>query len=96
MLPLERVTVSVGDDGFAKFGGSEVQYLSDTGEPAIPYMIVRTLLPPEADPATAVAAVKNRRFEEQPGTWQIRPTPQRGYENSRQGAGRLAGGPNPL
>jgi len=74
-LPLERVTVSVDDDGFAKFGGSEVQYLSDTGEPAIPYMIVRIVLPPEADPATAVAAVKNRRFEEQPGTWQIRPTP---------------------
>ncbi len=74
-LPRETVAVSVGGDGFARFTGSELQYLSDTGEPGIPYLVVKMVLPPDADPATVTATLKNVRLEKQPGTWQVRPIP---------------------
>lgn len=74
-LPREIVTVSVGEDGLASFAGNELQYLSDPGEPAIPYAVVKLVLPPDASPSSVVATMEKERFEEQPGTWQVRPMP---------------------
>ncbi|MCP4348991.1 MAG: hypothetical protein GY795_26220 [Desulfobacterales bacterium] len=62
-LPAVDVTVSKDADGYAKFSFSDpergsVQFISRTGEPAIPYLIVKALLPPGADLATVEVDIK--------------------------------------
>ncbi|MCP4110889.1 MAG: hypothetical protein GY749_36110 [Desulfobacteraceae bacterium] len=62
-IPAVDITVSKDADGYAKFSFSDpergsVQFISRTGEPAIPYLIVKALLPPGADLLTVQVEIR--------------------------------------
>jgi len=78
-LPRVNVTVTKDADGFAKFAGEGIQYLSQPGEPAIPYLVVKALLPPGADLSTLQVNVERAAVTsaavQSTEAWEIRPMP---------------------
>lgn len=74
-IPSLPVTITEDAQGFAEFSGENIQYLSRTGEPMLPYQVVSVLLPPDADLATVSASVVGEELEEMPGYWEVRPKP---------------------
>lgn len=74
-LPDLDVKVLADSRGYAVFSGTNLQYLSQTGEPALPSYIVKVLLPPDADPATLQVQLSGLEFHPVPGSWEVRPTP---------------------
>ncbi len=74
-IPVEPVTVAVDTDGFARFSGKKVQYLSQSGEPAIPHQVVKMALPPNADPKSVTASIEDETIDAMPGEWKVRPKP---------------------
>ncbi|MCP4108429.1 MAG: hypothetical protein GY749_23275 [Desulfobacteraceae bacterium] len=78
-IPDVEVNVTKDADGYAKFSFSDdrIQFISKTGEPAIPYLIVKTLLPPGADLSTVQVEIKRDAVmsNEIGDTWEVRPTP---------------------
>ena len=57
-LPIAAAAVTLDEQsGVAHFTGVDLQYLEKSGEPAIPYQVIKVLLPPDADLATLVAPV---------------------------------------
>ena len=78
-LPRVNVTVTKDADGFAKFTGEGIQYLSQPGEPAIPYLVVKALLPPGADLSTLQVNVERAAVTsaavQSTEAWEIRPMP---------------------
>jgi len=69
------VSVAIDAEGYATFSDESIQYLNQGGEPALPYQVVKLLLPPDAVLATASVSLEVPGFEELAGTWEIRPTP---------------------
>lgn len=75
-LPRSVVTVTPDtQSGMAHFTGVAIQYISRSGEPAIPYQVLKVLLPPVADLATVTATIENERLEPTPGVWDVAPVP---------------------
>lgn len=74
-IPVEPVTVAVDTDGFARFSGKNLQYLSQSGEPAIPHQVVKMALPPNADLKSVTASIEDGAIDEMPGEWNVRPKP---------------------
>ncbi|QTA93302.1 C25 family peptidase propeptide domain-containing protein [Desulfonema magnum] len=78
-IPPVEVTVIKDANGYASFSGEGIQYLSQTGEPALPYQVVKTLVPPGADLSTIEVSVKRSTVESNPvesqDAWEVRPTP---------------------
>lgn len=70
---LPWVSVHTGGDGRAVFDGHDLQYPGYAGEPAIPYKIMRLLLPSDTDMASVNVTVKAYDSELLPGQWQVRP-----------------------
>ncbi|OQX05735.1 MAG: hypothetical protein BWK80_51730 [Desulfobacteraceae bacterium IS3] len=84
-LPSVNISVSKDADGFAKFSFTNpehatIQFIGKTGEPAIPYLIVKTLLPPAADLSTVKVTIQNSAYSsnsvESYGGWDVRPVPE--------------------
>lgn len=69
------VPVAGDPEGYATFSDKNIQYLNQGGEPALPYQVVKLLLPPDADLATVSISLEASAFEELAGIWKIRPTP---------------------
>lgn len=78
-VPTSYVSVAEDAQGNASFLGKNVQYLNQSGEPAIPYDVIRVLLPPDADLSTVTASVRNERIEIVPGQWNVLPMPPMAY-----------------
>ncbi|MCD4705021.1 choice-of-anchor D domain-containing protein, partial [bacterium] len=78
-LNISNVLLSVDrDNGNAKFEFEDtknIQYVNKSGEPMIPYQIVRAILPPDADLTTVEVELQNQEFEEISGKWEVSPTP---------------------
>ncbi|HWQ56551.1 MAG TPA: C25 family cysteine peptidase [Bryobacteraceae bacterium] len=74
-IPNLPVQVQRAPHGGALFIGSDIQYLSQTGEPAIPFMTFRVLLPPATQVPTVTADVQQARIEQVPGLWDVLPAP---------------------
>ncbi|MCK4886359.1 MAG: hypothetical protein KAS96_03165 [Planctomycetes bacterium] len=76
-LSLDGISVglSVDDDGFTAFEtGGDVQWLSVSGEPAIPYKRATVLLPADVDMSTVKAEFVEVVYKRAEGTWQVKPT----------------------
>ena len=76
-LQLPEIDVAILEDheGYASFSGTDIQFLSNTGEPALPFCVVKALLPPDADPATLQIGLSRLEFLPISGSWDVRPTP---------------------
>ena len=80
-IPDVEVSVTKDTDGYARFSFTDdrVQFISKTGEPAIPYLILKALLPPGADLSTVDAQIERSAVSSdavQSGeTWEVKPTP---------------------
>jgi len=76
-LSLDGISVglSVDDDGFAIFEtGSDVQWLSAAGEPAVAYKMATVLLPTDVDMSTVNAEFAEVVYKRADGSWQVKPT----------------------
>jgi len=76
-VPLSWPSIDIGVDGqkHATFAAPQAQWLSDVGEPAIPWHVVTVLLPPDAAIETARVEFIDAQQEAIPGTWTVTPTP---------------------
>jgi len=74
-LPYQSVKITHDANGYACFHGKDLQYLSGTGEPAIPYRVLKALLPPNADLGSINITTKHEDIETVAGQWKVRPTP---------------------
>jgi hypothetical protein len=72
-LPLDRITVKRGADGFASFSGTRT--CGRTGRPLLPRLRLRVLLPPNVLPSTVRATIEKPASAELPGQWEVRPAP---------------------
>lgn len=66
--------IFVAVDGETVFRGDDVQWLNVAGEPHIPWKVITVLLPPNVEPSTVWAGMKNIRYELVAGTWDVPPT----------------------
>jgi len=80
-IPSVEVTVSKDADGYARFSFSDerIQFISKTGEPAIPYLVIKALLPPGADLSTVDVQIERAAVTsdavQSGATWEVKPTP---------------------
>lgn len=74
-VPLEvgRIRLTKDSDGFAKFEG--VRLSGKTGQPWLPRICIRLLMPPDVDFSTVQASVVETVVKEIEGEWQVRPAP---------------------
>ncbi len=75
VLEPEAVAVSREADGTASFACRNVQWLSQPGEPNIPWQVMTVLLRPDASLATVSARLGDGRWERVEGEWMVRPAP---------------------
>lgn len=83
-VPLTEVSVSAVAGGAAEFAGEEIQFPGQSGEPSIPFQVVRLLLPPEADLSTVAVSLENQRIEEVAGEWDVSPIPPESFWDGSQ------------
>ena len=72
-LPLQPITVSIDSNGVAVFKGSELT--GATGQPALPAVTVKVLLPPDTDLRTVRAALTNENQANIEGQFNVAPIP---------------------
>jgi hypothetical protein len=69
------VEVESGRAGAAAFSCDNVHWLSDTGEPRIPWKVITVLLPPNAALSSVTCRIERLVLESIAGTWQVEPMP---------------------
>jgi len=74
-LETAPVEVKSGDGGTVVFSCDDVHWLSDTGEPRIPWKVITVLLPPDADLSSLTCRIEWPVLESIAGTWQVEPMP---------------------
>ncbi len=80
-IPDVEVSVTKDADGYARFSFSDgrIQFITKTGEPAIPYLIIKALLPPGADLSTVDVQIERAAVTSdavQSGeSWEVKATP---------------------
>lgn len=76
-VAIETATVEVraGLGGTAVFICDDVFWLSDTGQPRIPWKVITVLLPPDADLSSVGCRLGRPVLEAIEGTWQVEPMP---------------------
>jgi hypothetical protein len=75
LVPNVPVQVERDSQGNTRFIGRDIQFLSRSGEPAVPYTTVRVLLPPSTDLRTVTAELQQIRMQMVPGRWTLLPVP---------------------
>lgn len=75
LLETGSVEVESGGASAAVFSCDDVRWLSDTGEPRIPWKVITVLLPPDADLSSVTCCVERPVLESIAGTWQVEPMP---------------------
>jgi len=75
VLQTSPVEVESGGAGTAVFSCDDVFWLSDTGEPRIPWKVITVLLPPDADLSSVTCRIERPVLESIAGTWQVEPMP---------------------
>jgi hypothetical protein len=74
-LETAPVEVESGGAGTAVFSCDDVFWLSDTGEPRIPWKVITVLLPPDADLSSVTCRIGWPVLESIAGSWQVEPMP---------------------
>ena len=77
VLETDSVGVESGTAGTAVFSCDDVRWLSDTGEPRIPWKVIAVLLPPNTELSSVTCRVERPVLESITGTWQVEPMPPR-------------------
>ena len=80
-IPSEAINVITGADQKAEFSGEALQFLGLSGEPQLPYHVMKVLLPPDADLASINVTIENQQMQQLAGDWNIRPIPPRAMCN---------------
>ncbi len=75
LLPEEPVTVLPGPAGGVCFEGEDLQFPGRTGQPNLPYRVLKILLPPEADLETVSVSLDNVVETFVGGLWDVEPVP---------------------
>ncbi|MEN8126949.1 MAG: DNRLRE domain-containing protein [Planctomycetota bacterium] len=70
-----QIKVALGKGGTVAFTAEDVQYLSKSSEPQIPWKLMRVLLPPNADLTTVSCNVISAEYEPVEGVWSVAPAP---------------------
>jgi hypothetical protein len=73
--PQTNVGIIKNNKGNALFSGEDLQYLTNTGEPAIPYRLIKVLLPPNTDLSSIQVSMTNMKYEEVDQEWNVEPVP---------------------
>lgn len=74
-MPTKDIIVTEDAEGYARFTGEDILYLSQSGEPALPYQLIKVLLPPKADLSTVSVSMEDKLIEGVSGEWEVRPAP---------------------
>lgn len=74
-LPQEPVEVFPGEGGGAHFEGENLQFPGQTGEPNLPYRVMKILLPPDAELDTVSVVLENVVETSVGGLWDVSPVP---------------------
>ena len=74
-IPIWTDAVTEDAEGYAKYSDKNIQHLTLSGEPMIPYQVIKVLLPPDAGLNTVSATVDNVYIEELTGVWEVKPKP---------------------
>jgi hypothetical protein len=74
-LETGSVAVESGVAGIASFSCEDVRWLSNTGEPRIPWKLITVLLPPDADLSSVTCRIESPVLEAIEGTWLVGPMP---------------------
>jgi hypothetical protein len=69
------IDVTTDSKGYAFFSGENIQYLNKIGEPNLPYLVHKVLLPPGTDLSTVRVSVSDVEFIDIEGSWDVRPVP---------------------
>ncbi|MHC4640376.1 MAG: C25 family cysteine peptidase [Planctomycetota bacterium] len=75
VLDTDSVGVETGESGVAVFSCDDVRWLSNTGEPRIPWKVITVLLPPDADLSSVTCRIEWPALESIAGSWQVEPMP---------------------
>ena len=67
--------LNVDIQGDTIFECPQAHWLSDTGQPQIPWQVITVLVPPDVDIATAFCEVLDTEYHALEGTWDIDPAP---------------------
>jgi predicted outer membrane repeat protein len=67
--------VRLGKDSQTIFDCQDVQWLSLSGEPQIPWKVMTVLLPSEANMSSLSCSIKKSQYESVKGQWQVPPKP---------------------
>ncbi|MBN1796525.1 MAG: discoidin domain-containing protein [Sedimentisphaerales bacterium] len=70
-----NISISATAKGTADILCADTQYLSEPGQPQIPWKVTTVLLPPDADISTVSYAVNNLVYKQVEGTFDIEPSP---------------------
>jgi hypothetical protein len=69
------LNITISETGQAVFASEDIQYLSKTGEPQIPWKVMRVLLPPNADLSTVSANIISAEYETVAGECDVTAAP---------------------
>ncbi|MHC4736865.1 MAG: hypothetical protein ACYTDW_20805 [Planctomycetota bacterium] len=75
VLQTSPVEVKSDGAGTVVFSCDDVFWLSDTGEPRIPWKVITVLLPPDADLSSLTCRIERPVLESIAGSWQVEPMP---------------------
>jgi hypothetical protein len=74
-IPTVSSSVVTDPQGKAQFTGEDLQYITASSEPRLPFQIVRVLLPPSAIPASVSVLLRAQQMQDVAGQWEVEPTP---------------------
>jgi hypothetical protein len=83
-IPTPYVSVIENAQGYAEFSGTDIQYLTQSGEPMIPYYVERVQLPSNADLTTVSVSIEAYGLEPVEGEWDVLPIPPIAYWNGTE------------
>ena len=69
----DNVTVQTNSENATRFTGAEIA--GEPGLPGLPSVVIRVLLPPDANLLSAVAQIEDAVIENVPGKWNVPPYP---------------------
>ncbi|MEN8127297.1 MAG: LamG-like jellyroll fold domain-containing protein [Planctomycetota bacterium] len=70
-----QVNLAADKTGAEVFDSEDLQYLSKSGEPQIPWKVITVLLLPNADLATVSCGIVSAEYETIEGVWDVAPIP---------------------
>jgi len=74
-IPSEAIKVISEMDQSTEFSGENFQYLGNSGQPKLPYHMMKVLLPPDVDLSSINLTIENQQIQQLSGEWNVQPIP---------------------